>query len=387
VKNEICKREKCTGCSACAEICPKGCIAMLPDGEGFLRPFVEKGVCVDCGLCQKICPINNPVLDDEKEPAAFAVRHRDERIRKISSSGGAFSALALQFLSQGGAVIGAGFDEAHMVIHKVCTNESDLDDLRRSKYVQSDIHGTYRNAKNLLEKGKMVLFCGTPCQVGGIKAYLGIEYPNLYTVDFICHGVPSPTAWKKYLEFREKEAGTIAKDISFRSKIMGWKKYSLEIYFQDDKKYSGIVGEDFYLRSFVMDMDLRPSCYQCQFKQLHRQADVTMADFWGIDRMDTAWNNDTGVSLVMIHSEKGRQLMNATEVDLEVQSVTLIDALASNPSMTHSVLKPALREQFMKDMHKLSFDKLHERYCGSGVTAKIRRKVAKCLNRLKYNEK
>lgn len=384
--NEICISEKCTGCSACAEVCPKKCIAMTPDSEGFLRPTIEGKICVDCGLCRKICPVNNPIQNDEKKPDAFAVKHRDEKIRTASSSGGAFSALAKQILTQGGAVIGAGFDEAHMVIHKVCTNESDLDELRRSKYVQSDIHGVFWETKKLLKNGKRVLFCGTPCQVDGLKAYLGKEYSGLYTVDFICHGVPSPTAWKKYLEFREKEASAVANRVSFRSKIVGWKNYALEINFQDGKKYTGVVGTDFYLRSFIMDMDLRPSCYQCQFKQLHRQADVTLADFWGVDRMQFDWNDNRGVSLVMIHSEKGKQLMNAAAMDLDVQPVPLEDALASNPSMTHLVRKPALRAWFMKDLHKLPFDKLHKKYCGTSIAAKIRRKIANELFRLNYNE-
>ena len=381
--NEICQQEKCTGCSACAETCPKDCIAMIPDGEGFFRPSVEESICVSCGLCQKVCPVNNPIRDDGKEPDAFAVRHRNAEIRKDSSSGGAFSALAMQTLAKGGAVIGAGFDKAYMVIHKVCFHESELDELRRSKYVQSDIHGTFREARMLLDSGKMVLFCGTPCQIGGIKAYLGKEYLNLYTVDFICHGVPSPAAWKKYLEFREKEAGKKAKGVSFRSKTKGWQKYSLEIHFQNGRKYCGAVSEDFYLRSFIMDMDLRPSCYHCDFKQIHRQADITLADFWGIDCMDTDWNDDTGVSLVMIHSEKGWKLMNAVDVDLEVRSVSLTDALACNPSMTQSVWKPALREHFMKDLNQLPFDKLHERYCGTGLASRVRRKVAQTFSKWK----
>ena len=373
--NEICQWETCTGCSACAETCPKDCIAMIPDGEGFLRPSIEKNLCVSCGLCQTVCPANNPIQEEGKEPDAYAVRNRDEKIRKVSSSGGVFSALAKRILAQGGAVIGAGFDEEYMVIHKVCTSESELDELRRSKYVQSDVHGTYRKTKEILQNGETVLFCGTPCQIGGLKAYLGIEYPNLYTADFICHGVPSPGVWKKYLEYRETEAGASVNGISFRSKAAGWQNYSMEIRFADHSKHCEVVSKDSYLRSFIMDMDLRPSCYQCQYKQLHRLSDVTLADFWGIERVykNTMWNDDTGVSLVMIHSEKGHTLMKAAEVDLEAHPVSLREALACNPSMTQSVRKPALRERFMKDLHQLPYDKLHEKYCGAGIAPKIRR--------------
>lgn len=380
---EICNKEFCTGCSTCAEICPKGCITMFPDKEGFLRPSVTQNLCISCGLCQKTCPVNNPPEDDGKEPLAYAARHRDENILKISSSGGAFSALAVQILAEGGAVIGAGFNEQHMVVHKVCSSVSSLNELRRSKYVQSDIHGTFGEAQTLLLNGKKVLFCGTPCQVAGIKAYLGRDFPNLYTVDFICHGVPSPAAWTKYLEFQKNKVKSAVRSVSFRSKTTGWKNYSLKITFVDEIMYTNTVGKDNYLRSFIMDMDLRPSCYQCQFKQIHRQADITLADFWGSSRLNTHWNDDAGVSLVLVHSEKGRRLLHVAEADLDTKPVPFTDAVAGNPSMTHSVRKPALRDRFMTDLHRMPFDKLHEKYCGTGLTARIRRKVAQNLDRLK----
>ena len=378
---EICKREKCTGCSACAQVCPQRCIDMRPDEEGFLSPVVSGDRCVNCSLCQKTCPVNQPVEDDGQVPAAFAARNKDEAVRRLSSSGGAFSALAKQVLAQGGAVIGAGFDEAHMVIHKVCTSESGLDELRRSKYVQSDIHGTFSEARKLLKNGQPVLFCGTPCQVGGIKAFMGKEEPNLYTVDFICHGVPSPAVWKRYLAFREQRAGSEADSISFRNKCTGWQNYSLSIDFADHTRYSNTVGQDMYLHSFLMNMDLRPSCSQCAFKQIHRQSDITMADFWGVDQLDAAWNDNSGVSLVMVHTQKGRQLLNEAAAELEMRSVPFETAITSNPSMTHSVRKPALRDRFMKDLHRMPFDKLYAKYCGTGLVAKIRRKVCTRLNR------
>ena len=265
---------------------------MKPDSEGFLRPVIAGDACVDCGLCQKTCPVNHPIEDDLKVPMAFAARHKDENIRHVSSSGGAFSALAMNILSRGGVVIAAGFDQQHVVVHKVCTDVSLLDELRRSKYVQSDINGTFQQAETFLQAGREVIFCGTPCQVGGLCAYLKKDYPNLYTVDFICHGVPSPTAWKKYLEYCETNAGVAVKLVNFRSKVKGWKTFSMEITFEDGTKFSNTVREDMYLRSFIMDMDLRPSCYQCQFKQIHRQADITIADFWETRLLNKAWNDD-----------------------------------------------------------------------------------------------
>ena len=379
--DEICKRERCTGCSACAQVCPRGCIAMQPDAEGFLRPVICGERCVSCGLCQKTCPVNHPVDDDGQKPAAFATRHKDEETRRLSSSGGVFSALAKQVLSRGGAVIGAGFDEAHMVIHKVCTDESGLDELRRSKYVQSDIHGTFKEARKLLQNGKPVLFCGTPCQVGGIKAFMSKDEPGLYTVDFICHGVPSPAVWKKYLAFREQQVGAAAEQVSFRDKRTGWQNYSLCIGFKNHARYCNTVRQDMYLRSFIMNMILRPSCSQCAFKQIHRQSDLTIADFWSIDQLDTTWNDDSGVSLVMVHTPKGQKLLSDAAAELETRTVPFDAAVASNPSMTHSVQKNILRDRFMRDLDRLPFDQLHEKYCGTGIAAKIRRKVITYLNR------
>lgn len=215
---EICEKVKCTGCSACAQICPRQCITMLPDLEGFLRPNIDIDACIKCEKCQKICPLNTQFKDEGILPQTFGARHIDDEILKASSSGGVFSALAEYVIRLNGAVFAAGFDNEFRVIHKACTNTESLDELRRSKYVQSDVNGTFIEAKQRLEIGQNVLFCGTPCQIAGLKAYLGIDYPNLLTIDFICHGVPSPKIWKKYLQFREYYANSKVKKVSFRSK-------------------------------------------------------------------------------------------------------------------------------------------------------------------------
>ena len=374
--NEICSRDACTGCSACAQSCPKQCISMFPDEEGFLRPVINEDKCVNCGKCRKVCSAVHPIEDDGILPRAFAAAHLDDEIRNISSSGGMFSAFSAAVLERGGAIIAAGFDEHFRVIHKVCTCEETLNELRRSKYVQSDINGMYQEARRRLESGQIVLFCGTPCQIGGLFAFLGKEYPNLYSVDFICHGVPSPKLWEKYLNFREKKVNARVTDVSFRNKITGWKNYSMRIWFENGGEYCGTVSRDYYLRSFIMDMDLRPSCYQCRFKQLHRQADITLADFWGIREAAPSLADDKGMSLVLVHSEKGTELMELVRDTVRWSEVDCDKALQSNPSVTMSVSRPGLRKRFMKDANRLPFDKLYEKYCGTGLTAKVRRKLA-----------
>lgn len=373
---EICEKEKCTGCSACAQICPKQCITMKPDGEGFLRPGIDESVCVDCGHCRKVCPINQPLEDDGALPMAFAAKHMDDDIREASSSGGVFSALASYLLILGGAVIAAGFDKNYRVVHKVCTCEDSLDELRRSKYVQSDINGMYREAKQRLEKGQKVLFCGTPCQIGGLIAFLGKPYSNLYTVDFICHGVPSPKLWAKYLAFRQKESKADVRNVSFRNKVSGWANYSMRLWFDNGTEYCSTVREDYYLRTFIMNMDLRPSCNQCKFKQVHRLSDITLADFWGIKEVNPSFADDKGISLVLVHSEKGQELIGEIQEKVQLSEVDCVAALQSNPSFTKSVSVPSLRNRFMEEADLLDFAKLHDKFCGTSFPSRIRRKIA-----------
>lgn len=373
---EICEKEKCTGCSACAQICPKQCITMKPDGEGFLRPGIDERVCVDCGHCRKVCPINQPLEDDGALPMAFAAKHMDDDIREASSSGGVFSALASYLLILGGAVIAAGFDKNYRVVHKVCTCEDSLDELRRSKYVQSDINGMYREAKQRLEKGQKVLFCGTPCQIGGLIAFLGKPYSNLYTVDFICHGVPSPKLWAKYLAFRQKESKADVRNVSFRNKVSGWANYSMRLWFDNGTEYCSTVREDYYLRTFIMNMDLRPSCNQCKFKQVHRLSDITLADFWGIKEVNPSFADDKGISLVLVHSEKGQELIGEIQEKVQLSEVDCVAALQSNPSFTKSVSVPSLRNRFMEEADLLDFAKLHDKFCGTSFPSRIRRKIA-----------
>ena len=374
--DEICKPDACTGCSACAQICPKQCITMKPDGEGFLRPGIDESVCVDCGHCRKVCPINQPLEDDGALPMAFAAKHMDDDIREASSSGGVFSALASYLLILGGAVIAAGFDKNYRVVHKVCTCEDSLDELRRSKYVQSDINGMYREAKQRLEKGQKVLFCGTPCQIGGLIAFLGKPYSNLYTVDFICHGVPSPKLWAKYLAFRQKESKADVRNVSFRNKVSGWANYSMRLWFDNGTEYCSTVREDYYLRTFIMNMDLRPSCNQCKFKQVHRLSDITLADFWGIKEVNPSFADDKGISLVLVHSEKGQELIGEIQEKVQLSEVDCVAALQSNPSFTKSVSVPSLRNRFMEEADLLDFAKLHDKFCGTSFPSRIRRKIA-----------
>lgn len=373
----ICKIDSCTGCEACASICPQNCIQMQSDEEGFLRPVINENQCIKCNLCRKTCPINKKRSNASIEPETFAARIKDKKIRARSSSGGLFSAFANRILARKGIVIAAGFDRDFQVVHKVCKDSSELDELRRSKYVQSRIGNVYLEAKDLLESGKQVLFCGTSCQVAGLKAYLGKEYENLYTLDFICHGTPSPLAYKKYLDYLRNKYQSEISEVNFRSKARGWHTYSFDVRFVDGSEYSKSSSEDYFMRSFIMNMNLRPSCYQCYFKSMQKQSDITIADFWGAEHVVNDWNDDTGISIVFIHSNKGKNIFLSSMDEIEVKEVLFAESITENPSFFASVSKPPLRDHYMKDLCKLSYDKLHRKYCGTNITSRIRRKIAK----------
>lgn len=380
MSSEICSRENCTGCSTCASICPRKCIDMIPDDEGFLRPVIKYDNCVNCGVCKEKCPANNLYLDDKSEPETYAIRVNDEDILKNSSSGGFFSSIAIPFLKRKDIVIGAGFDENLQVVHKVCMDLIELDDLRKSKYVQSKIGVSYIEAKKYLDEGKDVLFCGTPCQIGGLRAFLGKNYDNLYLIDFICHGVPSPLAYNRYLDYLKSIYKSDVKQLDFRNKQSGWHNYSFSVVFQNGQLYNNTVSQDYYLHSFIMNMNLRPSCYQCRFKHIHRQSDITIADYWGVENHFPKWADDKGVSLVMIHTEKGKQLFDSCCEMFDNVSIPFCDAVENNPSMTCSVRKPGLRDCFMKDILKLKYDKLHRKYCGTNIISRVRRKISRIIN-------
>ncbi|MBO5852165.1 MAG: Coenzyme F420 hydrogenase/dehydrogenase, beta subunit C-terminal domain, partial [Clostridia bacterium] len=222
---QIVDKSLCSGCSACLHICPKNSISMEPDKNGFLRPVIDETKCTNCGLCKKTCPVLNKKEQQEKNVQAYAVINKDEGVRKDSSSGGVFTQIAKYVLSKNGVVFGALFDENFKVKHAYIESENDLIKLQKSKYVQSEIGVTYKEAKNFLDQGRFVLFTGTPCQIGGLQAYLKKPYDNLITQDFICHGVPSPKVWKKYID-KKKKVGNI-KEVSFKDKRTGWNKYSI----------------------------------------------------------------------------------------------------------------------------------------------------------------
>jgi len=340
-------KQDCCGCHACYNICPHGCIEMLADSEGFLYPFVDESKCVDCCLCERVCPIINS-YSKNVVPEAYACINNIQNIRLQSSSGGIFSLIAEAILQEQGVVFGAGFDPDFNVVHCSVSQFDDIGALRGSKYVQSCIDDSYKRAREILEKGKRVLFSGTPCQIAGLKSFLRKDYDLLVCVDIVCHGVPSPLVWTRY---RKQMCKTMEfKAINFRDKSVGWKKFCLRIKFSNGNEYINDLNADPYMQGFLHNLYLRPSCHSCKFKGINRLSDITLADFWGIQTVLPDLDDDKGTSLVMVNSKKGAALFSAIKDKMKCTQININQAIAYNSAAIQSVPSHPQRDKFFQEL-------------------------------------
>lgn len=335
---DIKEKKWCCGCNACVQRCPKSCITMREDNEGFLYPEVNKEVCIDCGLCEKVCPVIHQGAE-RKPLAIYAAKNKDEKIRLSSSSGGVFTALAECVIDEDGVVFGAKFDEDWSVVNDYTETKEGLAAFRGSKYVQSGIGNSFKNAEQFLKAGRKVLFSGTPCQIAGLRSFLRKEYDNLLTVDFICHGVPSPGVWREYLkEETARQCGgknsvlshpiinsrdARVESISFRDKRLGWKKFSFALTLsvpdghgaKNTVLLSNTKYHNPFLKGFLRDLYLRPSCHHCRAKGFSSGSDITIADFWTVNKYIPRENDRKGISLLFVH-KVGHVYLDAMNVDL-----------------------------------------------------------------------
>lgn len=365
-------KEQCCGCSACLHICPKHSISFKEDKEGFLYPEIDTKTCVDCGLCEKVCPVINQ--DNERLPLkVFAAKHPDDEIRMSSSSGGIFTLLAEQIIDEGGVVFGAKFNDNWEVVHDFAETKDGLIPFRGSKYVQSRIGDSYTIAESFLKSGRKVMFTGTPCQIAGLKKYLRNEYENLLAVDFVCHGVPSPMVWRKYLQEEIARHGEVGKNtvltspkempvltgINFRDKSTGWKKYSFALSFSKSPDAGGqntILSSEFYnnpyMQAFLSNLSLRQSCYSCAAKSGKSGADITIGDFWGIENVMSTEDDDKGVSLVLIW-----EIDKIYDFNAHLHEVIYADAIRGNACICDSVAIPVNRLYFLRNIDCKGFVK------------------------------
>lgn len=381
----IVEKSKCCGCSACMNVCPKNCITMVKDSEGFLYPQVDKTECVGCRLCKIICPIFHPIEKEEFEVEAYAAINSNLETRKNSSSGGIFSLLSEHVINHHGVIFGAALsDDCKSVHHVAVVDAADLHKLRGSKYLQSQVGDSYVLVKKYLDEGRLVLFTGTPCQIGGLCAFLRRDYDNLYLQDIVCHGVPSPEVWKKYVEYREAAASSCVQRTYFRHKKYGWNKYSVQFKFLNCTEYLSPFSDDLFMKGFLNNLYLRPSCYHCAFKGLHRLSDITLADFWGIQAVLPEMDDDKGTSLVLINSVKGQVLWNAISKESKFAKVDVEDALRYNPSAIKSVDEPEKRRHVMDEIWSEPFEFVINKYLYVSTPTRIMRKIRRCLSKVKY---
>lgn len=351
-KVHLADKNTCTGCTACASICPNHCIGMTEDENGFYYPHVDTSICVNCGACERICPVLNEVPKNAALPEAYAAYSLDEELRADSSSGGVFSELAKTVLEEGGIVYGAAYDESFRVYHRGVSTLEALKDLRGAKYSQSFMGASFSEIKELLEKEQTVLFCGTSCQVAGLRAFLKKDYDNLLCVDFVCHGVPSPMAWRRYVEYRARidNDGKLPVKINLRDKSSGWSRYRYSNTFRYDKEkeYRDISTQSVYMKLFTQDYISRLSCGICKFKGYSRSSDITLGDFWGIWDVAPEMDDDRGTSVVLIHSAKGQKTWDEISDRVKTNPVSLEQCSQQNPSLLSSSVIKGEREKVLK---------------------------------------
>ena len=379
---------RCCGCGACAAVCPANCLEMRPDAEGFLYPVIDHNRCVSCGACLRVCPVLNAPTGAAEDPQAFAFVSDNEPERLRSSSGGCFQQIAQAVLDQKGTVYGAGFDEDWNVVHKRAENSVDVHGQMTSKYVQSRMGDIYLRLRADLEAGRTVLFSGTPCQCAGIKKLVGDKYGHqLIIADLICHGVPSPRVWRMYLDLFSK--GRTVTDVSFRDKNLKnktpWELFGLKISFSDGSYYQESLKKDAYMRAFLSNLILRPSCAQCRFRQIKRPVDFTLADFWGVKNVMPSAYDKNGTSLVLLHTQRARVLFS--KLSGLKMSASLDAVLKSNSAITRDVKSSPYRAEFFARLNSddLPIDELLDSftYRDSSAFRRFRRRLAHALGRTK----
>ena len=353
---ELINKEECCGCWACVNVCPKKCISMEFDNEGFAYPKIDMNLCIDCGLCEKVCPTYNNPEKDEFITEGFACKNRDDSSRISSSSGGMFILLCEEVIKNNGVVFGAALNKDMVVKHCFAETLEDCEKFKGSKYVQSQIENTYSEAKKFLNEGRLVLFSGTQCQIKGLNLYLRKQYDNLISVDIICHGVPSPKVLEMHKDNLKREYKSEITNLKFRDKRIGWHKFSFVAEFENNSVYTKRAGEDPYLKGFLENLYLRPSCYECKSKNFTGGSDISLADYWGVEKLHPEFTDEKGISLVLVNSKKGLNIFNKISNKIYCIKTSMDNAINHNKCIIKPTFKTDNREKFFNMVEKKGLD-------------------------------
>lgn len=381
------KKDECTGCGACANICPKQAIHMEIDKCGFQYPKIGEN-CIDCNLCEHVCYDRiESITHNWNEPQTYAAWSKNDEVRFRSTSGGAFTELSQNILNQNGFVVGAKYREDNLVEHCMIYDEEGLAQIQQSKYIQSDMHEIYKDVKRKLEKGELVAFCGAPCQVAALYAFLGNrEYEKLITFDFICRGMNSPKAYRSWLDEIEKQNNSKVTKVWFKYKDGGWKTSPrrTRIDFEDGHYLVKENEDNLFMQGYLTgNLYIRPSCGNCNFKGVPRKSDITLADFWGIEqRLD----NDKGTSMVLINSEKGKVLFEKAKDNMHYFERNFSEIFAGNTCFDSSVKIPKNSKQFLRDLDKGAFSKVLGKYTSPPLWRKVVGKIKMLLKIFSKND-
>ncbi|MCH5298558.1 MAG: Coenzyme F420 hydrogenase/dehydrogenase, beta subunit C-terminal domain [Ruminococcus sp.] len=383
---KIADKKECCGCEGCVQSCPQHCITMKSDDEGFLYPEINYDACTNCSRCEKVCPVAN-YTEPKSHQKAFVVQHKDTEVVKQSASGGAFTVFADYVLSQGGVVFGAAYTAELEVQHTLIDRAEDLYKLRCSKYVQSRIGDSYKKAKEFLKEGRMVCFAGTPCQIYGLHMFLNRkEYPNLITVDFACHGVPSPKVWRRYLDWLKEKGESDLISYRFRDKRKGYQYTTFVAKYSDGAEY--VISDadndrDFMKDSFFRDVVSRPSCYDCVFKSVNHISDITLFDCWHNEELTTGKDFVDGATTVILHTDKALGLQNEIEERAKICEVNLEKAVElDGVCLVYSKLPFPKRKEYFQDLDNLTVEQMQKKYFANTGSNPVKEMIKTALRKI-----
>ena len=363
----VCNKKYCIGCLNCFTVCKFDAIEFFEDELGFIYPKINQNKCKHCNACKNKCPMLSNQSHNIKYYDSYACINKDDNIRLNSSSGGIFYLLAENIILRKGIVYGAVYDKNFNVLHKRIDNVLSIKEMMGSKYIQSDVKDVFKLVKKDLDNGILVLFTGTPCQIAALKIYLNKKYDNLYLQDFICHGVGSKVVLDIHIKSLKQKYGLKKiNNINFRDKVTGWKKFSFSIS-AENKKYFQTIVEDEYMKTFLKNLCLRESCYICKFKGNNRQSDITLADFWGIEKLDEELDDNLGVSAIILNTSKGIELFDLIKEKTVTKQVKYSDISSNNICLENPPIYNKHRNDFIKDIaKKMSLSELNEDYFRRG---------------------